>query len=52
MVTIIHIMADGTVKHDITGTEVPKEKCKQLYRIITRSSNNPVPLNKEDVHAS
>ena len=35
MVTIVHIMADGTIKNDIRGTEVPKEKCKQLYRIIT-----------------
>ncbi len=37
MVTIIHIMADGTVKDDIRGTVVPEEKCKQLYRIITNT---------------
>ena len=37
MVTIVHIMADGTIKKDITGTEVPKEKCEQLYKIITNT---------------
>lgn len=52
MVTIIHIMADGTVKHDITGTEVPKEKCNQLYRIITKSNNEQVRLEQEKVHAN
>lgn len=52
MVKVIHILANGTVKNDITGTEVPKEQCNQLYRIITRSDNIPVPLGKEEVHAS
>ena len=44
MITIVHILADGTVKNDISGTVVPKEKCKQLYKIITDSDKNSAPM--------
>lgn len=46
MITVIHILADGTKKDDITGTEVPKEKCKQLYQIITNTDSKPTHTKK------
>ena len=50
MIEIIHILEDGTVTNDITGIEVPKEKCKQLYKIIT--DNNATVCLKEENRAS
>lgn len=33
---IIHILADGTVKDDITGYKVPPNTSREFYNLLTK----------------